>query len=195
MESPNAIVGRCFDEHLELLALIREQHYLIEDIAASWCSAIKAGCKLMLCGNGGSAADSQHIAAELVGRFKKNRAALPAIALTTDTSALTAIGNDFGFEYVFSRQVQALGLPNDILVMFSTSGNSENLVQAAGAAASRGCQTLAILGGDGGRLSKVVHKSIIVPSRNTARVQEMHILIGHILCEIVENELNEAGSL
>ena len=149
----------------------------------------------MLCGNGGSAADSQHIAAELVGRFKKNRAALPAIALTTDTSAITAIGNDFGFEYVFSRQVQALGSPNDILVMFSTSGNSENLVQAAGAAASRGCQTLAILGGDGGRLSKVVHKSIIVPSRNTALVQEMHILIGHILCEIVENELNEAGSL
>ena len=96
---------------------------------------------------------------------------------------------------MFSRQVQALGSPNDILVMFSTSGNSENLVQAAGAAASRGCQTLAILGGDGGRLSKVVHKSIIVPSRNTARVQEMHILIGHILCEIVENELNEGGSL
>lgn len=190
-----ALIEASFDEHASVMNALKHQGPQIEQAVACWHSAVVAGRKIMLCGNGGSAADAQHIAAELVGRFKCNRSALPALALTTDTSALTAIGNDFGFDQIFARQVEALSLPGDLLVTISTSGNSANLVLAARAARAKGCYTLAFLGGDGGRLANEVDSSIVVPSKNTARIQEMHIFIGHVLCELLERQLTEGGLL
>ena len=143
----------------------------------------------MICGNGGSAADSQHIAAELVGRFKRERRALAAIALSTDTSILTSLANDYSFDRVFSRQVEALGSPGDLLILISTSGNSANLVEAARAAKDREIGTMALLGRDGGKVAGEVDFSIIVPSSDTARIQEGHMLIYHIICDLVEEEM------
>jgi D-sedoheptulose 7-phosphate isomerase len=145
---------------------------------------IKSGKKVLLAGNGGSAADAQHIAAELSGRFVKERKALPGIALTTDTSALTSIANDFGYEHVFSRQVEALGQPGDLFIGISTSGNSEGILNAFRSATSVGCKTLGFSGRDGGKMNGLCDLNIVVP---TARVQEMHILIGHILCKAVDD--------
>ena len=144
---------------------------------------IAAGRKLLLCGNGGSAADAQHIAAELVGRFVRERAPLPAIALTVDTSILTAVGNDYGFEHVFSRQVAALGAAGDLLVAISTSGKSPNVLAAAREARARGVKIIGMTGQDGGPLAELCDVSLRNPSRNTARIQECHITIGHLLCE------------
>lgn len=153
------------------------------------CLFRRAG-KILLCGNGGSAADCQHIAAELVGRFRKEREALPALALTTDTSILTAVGNDYGYNQVFSRQVKALMSPQDVLLCFSTSGNSESVVQAAFAARHGvGGRVIAFTGASDSALSDEAHLTFRVASRNTARIQECHTLIGHILCEMLENEL------
>ena len=145
-----------------------------------------AGQRILLCGNGGSAADAQHIAAELVCRFETVRRGLPAIALTTDSSALTAIANDFGFEHLFARQVEALGREGDILIAISTSGNSRNIVAAAEAARRLGLIRIGLLGGDGGLLRKQVDHALVVPSAVTARVQECHILVGHIWCAMVD---------
>ena len=150
--------------------------------------ALEAGNKVLLCGNGGSAADAQHIAAELTGRFKIERRPLPAIALTTDTSALTAIGNDYGFDQIFSRQVAALAKGGDVLVGISTSGNSPNVIYAMETAKNFGCKTIGLSGKGGGEMSNVCDLNIIVSSDDTARIQEMHILIGHILCQLVDNE-------
>ena len=150
------------------------------------CYALKSGKKVLLMGNGGSAADAQHIAGELVGRFKKERKAIPAIALSTDTSILTAIGNDYGFERVFERQIEALGEKGDVVIGISTSGNSENVYRAMRLAKENGLKTIGLLGNDGGRIKDFSDVTLTVPSKNTPRIQESHITIGHIICEGVE---------
>lgn len=149
---------------------------------------LKVGGKVLICGNGGSAADAQHFAAELCGRFLKERRALCGIALTTDTSALTAIGNDYGFEHIFSRQVEALGRPGDLLVGISTSGNSPNVIEAVRTANRLDIQTLGLLGKDGGHLKSLCQDSLIVPSPVTARIQEIHQMVYHFWCEIIDEE-------
>jgi D-sedoheptulose 7-phosphate isomerase len=154
-------------------------------------SAYKDGNKLLLCGNGGSAADCQHIATELMIRLSHhiNRPALPAIALTTDTSNLTAGGNDIGFENVFARNVEGLGMLGDVLLAISTSGNSPNVIKAVDKAHSKGMKVMGFLGGTGGKLKSLVDLPIIIPSSNTQRIQEGHITIAHIICELVEDKL------
>ena len=161
----------------------------ILDAAQKIQGRLEAGGKLMLMGNGGSAGDAQHIAAELVGRFKKERKAMPALALTVDTSSLTALGNDYGFDTIFERQVEALANKNDTVIGISTSGNSENVVRAVNKANSIGAFTIGLLGNDGGKLKDAVNLPIIIPSNDTARIQEVHITIGHIICEIIEEDL------
>jgi len=147
---------------------------------------LKRGCRILICGNGGSAADAQHFAAELSGRYVKERRALAGIALTTDTSALTAIGNDYGFDRVFSRQVEALGRPGDLLVGISTSGNSPNVILAVEAAKEQGMKTLGLLGRDGGKLQALCDEALVVPSPVTARIQEVHQMIYHFWCEVID---------
>ena len=154
--------------------------------------AVAAGHKLLLFGNGGSAADAQHLATELTVRYRTNRRAIAAIALTTDTSALTAIGNDFGFDDLFARQVEALCLPGDVVIGISTSGNSENVIRGLRAARARGAITAGLGGGDGGRMVQHVDHAIIVPSTTTARIQEVHILLGHMLCGLLEKAVAPA---
>ena len=154
--------------------------------------SLSQGGKLMLCGNGGSAADSQHIAAEFVGRMDlRKRPALPALALTTDTSALTALGNDFGYETVFQRQVEALARPGDVLAAISTSGRSENVLLAVATATRLGLRTVALTGADGSPLADAADVGVLVPSANTQRIQEAHIAIGHVICHLVEQWLAE----
>ncbi len=152
-------------------------------------SALARGGTVLLCGNGGSAADAQHIAAELTGRFLRERRGLPAVALTTDTSALTAIGNDYGFERVFARQVEALGRPGDVLVAITTSGSSPNVLRAIDEARARGLVVIGLLGRDGGAARTRCDAALVVESEVTARVQEVHILAAHILCEAVDRAL------
>ena len=159
------------------------------EVAGVASSTIKAGHKIMLCGNGGSAADSQHIAAELIGRFEKERVSMAAIALTTDTSALTAIGNDYGYDQVFSRQVEGLGQSGDLLIGISTSGNSKNVVKAMKVAQSKSIRTVALVGDrTGGAMQAIADYVLAAPSTNTARIQECHILMMHTLCQLVESE-------
>jgi D-sedoheptulose 7-phosphate isomerase len=148
---------------------------------------LRNGGKILLCGNGGSAADAQHIAAELTGRFLKERRGLPAVALTTDTSALTAIANDYGYERVFERQVEALATEGDLFVGISTSGNSPNVLRALERAKALGCRTLGLSGRDGGAMNELCDLNIVIPSDVTARIQEMHILVGHLICQIVDD--------
>ena len=148
---------------------------------------LKNGNKVLLCGNGGSAADAQHIAAELTGRYKSERGGLPGIALTTDTSALTAIGNDYGYDRVFERQVEALAREGDLLIGISTSGNSDNVVKALKRAKELGCRSIGLSGRDGGAMNALCDLNLVVPSDDTPRIQEMHILIGHILCQAVDD--------
>jgi len=156
--------------------------------------AFRGGRKLMLCGNGGSAADAQHIAAEFVNRFQMERSPLPALALTTDTSIITSVANDYGYEEVFSKQILALGIQGDILLSLSTSGNSGNVCAAIRAAKKQGLYTVGFIGGDGGKMLKLVDLALVVESSQTPRVQEVHILAGHILCELVEYLLFQRGS-
>jgi len=151
--------------------------------------SMQQGGKLLICGNGGSAADAQHLATECMVRLEAERIPLPAIALTTDTSLLTAAGNDYGFETIFARQVAGLGRPGDVLMAISTSGNSSNVVCAVEEAHRRGLRTLGLLGRDGGRLKDMVHIALVVPSSNTQRIQEVHITIGHILCGTLERRI------
>jgi D-sedoheptulose 7-phosphate isomerase len=150
------------------------------------------GGKLLFFGNGGSAADAQHLAAEFVGRFVRERAGLPAIALTTDSSILTAVGNDYGFEQIFARQVQALGRPGDVAIAISTSGNSPNVIEGVKAAKRGNLKTIGLSGKDGGLLAKEADIAITIGSTNTARIQECHIAVGHLLCELTEEGLDEA---
>ena len=161
----------------------------IELIVNLIITTYKAGGKVVLFGNGGSAADAQHIASELVGRFKLQRQALPAIALSTNTSTLTAVANDCGYEAVFSRQVEALVNEKDVAIGISTSGNSSNVIEAVKIAKKKGAKTVGLTGGNGGKLAGVVDLALTVPSDNTPRIQEAHITIGHIVCELVEREM------
>jgi D-sedoheptulose 7-phosphate isomerase len=169
-----------------------EDEKFIGDIFEISCKVIEAyknGKKVLLFGNGGSAADAQHIAGELVSKFRLNRLSLPAIALTTDTSILTSIGNDFGYEHVFEKQVEGLAEKGDVVIGISTSGNSPNVSLAFKAAREKGAYVIALLGKDGGENKKYAHKPLIVPSDDTPRIQESHILIGHIICDITEKAL------
>jgi len=161
----------------------------IEQTAKLMITALKSGNKILFFGNGGSAADSQHLAGELIGRFLKERRSLPAIALTTDSSILTCLGNDYGFETIFSRQIEGLAKPGDIAFGLSTSGNSVNVIKALEKAKTMNCKTIALLGGTGGKIADIVDIAIIVPSQQTPRIQESHITIGHILCKLIESEL------
>ncbi len=157
-------------------------------------AALRQGGKVALCGNGGSAADAQHIAGELVGRFKRERQGLAAIAFTTDTSILTAVGNDYGFDNIFARQVEALLGAGDVLIAISTSGNAPNVIRAAQTAANQGVKTIGLTGADGGQLAGEVDLCLQVPSDQTPRIQEVHITIGHIICELVEELLTRTDS-
>ncbi|MDD4953610.1 MAG: D-sedoheptulose 7-phosphate isomerase [Candidatus Omnitrophica bacterium] len=161
----------------------------ILEISEIIIDALRKNGKLIVFGNGGSAADSQHIAAELVGRFKKDRSALAAIALTTNTSILTSLANDYGYEIVFAKQIEALGQKNDVALGISTSGKAKNVANAIKQAKKMGIKTIALTGGDGGDLSKLADLSLLVPSGVTARIQEAHITIGHIVCELIEQAL------
>ena len=158
-------------------------------LAEKIAHAFTSDRKLMLCGNGGSAADSQHIAAEFINRFMLERPPLPALALTTDTSIITCIGNDYSFDEIFSKQVKALGMEGDVLLAISTSGNSKNVLMAAKDARARGIYVAGLMGGDGGKLADQVDTALSVNSKVTARVQETHILAGHILCQLVDHVL------
>jgi len=162
----------------------------IIEIADAMIDALKKGGKVLLFGNGGSASDSQHIAAELVGRFKKDRSALAAIALTTNTSILTSLANDYGYEVVFSKQIEALAQKNDIAIGISTSGKAKNVAAGIKQAKKMGLKTVALTGGDGGELARLADIFLVIPSSVTARIQEAHITIGHILCELVEEALS-----
>lgn len=172
--------------HMQMYDALQALFPLVSEVGVLLQNCIKNGGKILLCGNGGSAADSQHIAAEIVGRFLKERKGLPAIALTTDTSILTSVGNDYGYDYIFSRQVEALCTPKDVLIGITTSGNSANVVRAVEAANAIGATTIGLTGGSGGKLSALCKHNIVVPSNVTARIQEAHIFIGHCLCEMIE---------
>jgi D-sedoheptulose 7-phosphate isomerase len=176
-------------EHLELFQNLARLSSVVDEAARLIAAALADGHKLMLCGNGGSAADSQHLAAEFTGRFVNDRKPLAALALSTDSSALTCIGNDYSFDDVFQRQVLGLGRPGDCLLAISTSGNSRNVIRAAEAARSAGVRTIGLLGRDGGALKGLCELAIVVPSATTARIQEAHIFIGHTLCGLVEQAL------
>lgn len=168
-------------------AVNKTQAENIERAAEAIIDSLKKGGKLLIFGNGGSAADSQHIAAELVGRFKMERAALPAIALTTNTSTLTAIANDYGYDVTFSRQIEALGVKGDVALGISTSGRAKNVIDALNKAKSMGLRTIALTGNDGGKMKGMTDISINVLSGDTPRIQESHIMVAHILCELIEN--------
>ena len=169
--------------------LLRKSVGQIKEISDLFIESLKKGGKVILFGNGGSAADAQHIAAEFIGRFKKDRSALAAIALTTNTSILTSLANDYGFEVIFAKQIEALGQKNDLAVGISTSGKAKNVILGIKQAKKMGIKTIALTGADGGELVKTADVSLVAPSLVTARVQEMHITIGHIVCELVEQAL------
>ncbi|HIP43022.1 MAG TPA: SIS domain-containing protein [Aquifex aeolicus] len=183
-------VKKIFRESVETkLAFLELYADQIVEVAGIISTALKDGNKVLLFGNGGSAADAQHIAAEIVGRFKRERKALPAIALTTDTSVLTALGNDYGFETIFERQIEALCMPGDIAIGITTSGNSENVIRGLKKARDLGATTITFTGRNGGKVAKIAHYTFIVPSYETPRIQECHITLGHALCELIDELL------
>ncbi len=178
------------NEHNELMGKLISLNSVVIKVGQIAAEKIKEGGKIILCGNGGSAADSQHIAAELTGRFINDRRPLAALSLTTDTSALTCIANDYSFDEIFSRQLVALGRRDDVFVGISTSGNSKNIIHAIQQAKALGITTVGLIGKDGGQMKSLCDYSILVPSDVTARIQEAHILIGHTLCGLIEENLN-----
>lgn len=183
-------VLKALDSHQEVVAQVKQT--LVGSITACaelLVGALAAGQKILIMGNGGSAADAQHMAAELVGRFLLERKALPAIALTTNTSNLTAIGNDYGYDDIFKRQVEALTQPGDVLIGISTSGNSRNVLSAMKLGSQLGAKTIGLLGRDGGEIGRCVDLNLTVPSQETPRIQEAHLVIIHILCDLIEKEL------
>lgn len=186
---PALLFLRHLEEHRALFDMMEALAEPVVTAAGLMARSLEQGGKLMFCGNGGSAADSQHLAAEFTGRFVHDRRPLAAMALSTDTSALTSIANDYAFAEVFERQVVALGRPGDCLVGISTSGNSENVVRAFAAARRQGLTSIGLLGRDGGRLAAAGDVSILVPCETTARIQEAHIFVGHNLCALVERAL------
>ncbi|MBI5237837.1 MAG: D-sedoheptulose 7-phosphate isomerase [Deltaproteobacteria bacterium] len=185
------IVARAFKESVKAKERFfnKKNISLLVQSAEVIVESFKSGGKLLLAGNGGSAADAQHIAAEFINRFEIERPPLPALALTTDTSNITSIGNDYSFDQVFSKQVRALGRENDVLLAVSTSGNSANIIKAVDAARSIGIKVIALSGKDGGRLAEKADIVLNVESKTTARIQEVHITIGHIICELVDHML------
>ncbi len=188
------IIAASLKQHVEVFhEVIRSLGGSIADCAAVISETVKSGRKVLICGNGGSAADAQHIAAEFTGRYETERPALPAIALTTDTSALTAIGNDYGFERIFARQVEALAVEGDCLIAISTSGTSPNVIAAVMEARKRGCRVVGMTGSKGKKLASISDACIIVPASRTARIQEVHITVAHIWCEMVDAMI-EAGA-
>jgi D-sedoheptulose 7-phosphate isomerase len=179
-----------FQRHAQVMALVSERlSSTLVEIAEIISDALRSGGKILVIGNGGSAADAQHLAAEMVGRFLRERKALPVISLTTDTSILTAVGNDYGFDRVFSRQVEALACAGDVLIGISTSGKSANVRAALAAARSAGCRTIGLLGRDGGDIAAELDLALVVPVQETPHIQEAHVTIIHILCDLVEREL------
>jgi len=180
------IFGKAIAEHVEVVRQLEQQQDVLEAIARAMTATLRAGGKILWCGNGGSAGDSQHLAAEIVGRFRRERRGLPSMALTTDTSILTSVANDYGYEAVFSRQVEALGVPGDLLVGISTSGNSPNVVAALQAARNQELVTVAFTGAGGGRMAPLADHLFAIASRDTARIQEAHMLAGHMICDWVE---------
>ena len=179
-----------FNKLREVLEVTREKLASdINSLADLIVESLKTGNKILVMGNGGSAADAQHFAAEMVGRFLKDRRALPAIALNTNTSTLTAVANDYHFNEIFSRQVEALAVPGDVLIGISTSGNSDNVINALGKGKEMGCRTVSLSGRDGGKLPALSDISLVVPADETPHIQEMHIVIIHLVCGLVENRL------
>ena len=190
VDSMSRTIAKRLEESAQIKrAIAKSKIDEIESMAKFIVMSYKAGGKVVLFGNGGSAADAQHLAGELGGQFKLKRQAFPAIALTTNTSVLTAVANDYGYDAVFSRQIEALVNENDVVVGISTSGNSPNVVKAIEMAKMKGAKTIGLTGGNGGKLAEVADLVLIVPSDITPRIQEAHITIGHIVCELVENEL------
>ena len=188
---PRALLDRTLKDTIALHEHAKQHAQPVLDAAAAIIEALRAGGKLLLFGNGGSAADAQHVAAEFVGRFQRERAAMAAIALTTDTSVLTSIGNDYAFDRVFARQVEALGRKGDVAFGISTSGASPNVVAALVAARALGLQTIALTGRDGGAVGRAAAIHVNVPSDETARVQEVHRTLLHVICDLVERALDQ----
>ncbi|MDP3465202.1 MAG: D-sedoheptulose 7-phosphate isomerase [Sulfuricurvum sp.] len=191
----NYIIKQIADSAATKQAILENEALLdtIVTVAQECVAVYRKGKKTMLAGNGGSAADAQHIAAELVGRYGFDRPSIPSLALTTDSSNLTAIGNDYGYDKVFSRQLEGMGQEGDLFIGISTSGNSQNIINAFESAKERGITTVALVGRDGGKMGQMADFAIIIPSNATPRIQESHILIGHILCDIIEKELFGGG--
>ena len=184
------MLKKCLDSHIETAKKMEELLPLVNQAAKLCIDSLKNGGKVLIFGNGGSAADAQHIAAELSGRFKKERQALAGIALTTDTSALTAIGNDYGYEFVFSRQVEALCNKNDVVIGISTSGNSLNVIKAINSAKNIATKAITLSGKSGGEMKELGDVNIVIPSNDTPRIQEMHIMVGHMICALIDEEFS-----
>ena len=183
-------IKKCLLESADLKKQVAEEFAeLIEQAINLICESLRNNNKVLLMGNGGSAADAQHIAGELIGRVKLERSSIPAIALTTDTSIITAVGNDYGFDQIFARQIGSLGCEGDIVVAISTSGNSKNIIEALKASKKNKMKSIGLLGCGGGQIKQLVDIPIVVPSSNTPRIQEAHITIGHVICEEIEKEL------
>lgn len=192
-DSFKSIIDQEFNLHLQVAQKTSSNIIGSIELSAEMCiESIKNDKKILICGNGGSAADAQHIAAEIVGRYKSDRNGLPAIALTTDSSILTSIGNDFGFEYIFERQVQALANEGDILIGISTGGSSTNVINALKLAKRKNCKLIGLSGKDGGDFNNLCDLNLVVPSQDTPRIQEMHILIGHIICQLIDKSFTKS---
>jgi len=187
------IVNHSLDEHLETFQeVLRSFSIEIRKAGDLLVDCFRSGGKVLICGNGGSAADAQHIAAEFVGRYETERVSLPAIALTTDTSSLTAIGNDYGFERIFARQIESLASAGDCLIAISTSGNSPNVIAAVMEARRRGAKVIGLTGASGKKLASLSDASVLAPSKRTARIQEVHLAVIHIWCEMVDAAFAES---
>jgi D-sedoheptulose 7-phosphate isomerase len=186
------ILDKSIKEHNQVVNSLASIKKDIETLAQKAVYILKSGGKILVMGNGGSAADSQHFAAEIVVRYKKNRRALPAIALSTDTSILTAAGNDFSFDLIFARQIEALASADDLVIGISTSGQSKNIIKGIESAKKLNCATAGLLGCGGGEIANIVDFPVIITSNNTPRVQECHVLIIHTICEIIDEEFNES---
>jgi len=196
MEDLLKIVNDSFINSIETKRAFLEMYKdRIVEVGLIMAQALLDGNKILFFGNGGSAADSQHLAAEIVGRYKKERKGLPSIALNTDTSILTAVGNDYGFDLIFERQIEALCMPGDVAIGISTSGNSPNVIKGLMKAHDMGATTIAFSGKQGGKVVDIAHYSFVVPSYDTARIQECHITLGHTLCEIIDEVVNEKLSM
>ena len=178
-----------FKELVEIFNIIQQLTPKINEIVNICVQSIKNGNKIIFCGNGGSASQSQHLTAELVGRYKLERKAINSISLTVDTSNLTAIGNDYGFENIFSRQLEGIGAKGDVIIGLSTSGNSKNILNAFNVAKDKNIITIALSGKDGGEMSKIADYSLIVPAQTSAHIQECHLVIGHLICDLIEDEI------